>query len=179
MNQDMLEILIGKYIDGEITSAENDILQNQLEQNPDNKILLEQLQQLNNSCRSAIVTNVIEAGKAPNQVMESAFKNTYSISSIFNNGFIRFAIGLAAGLVLSFMIQQIYIGNKPAQPTKPELVAFDPYNNITSPDLTTGTIPGTQRKVDLISFTDELGNEWLVEGYRKNMAVPAMYNEGI
>ena len=55
MKQEMLEILIGKYLDGEITPSEQQILQKELESNPQAKELLEQLQDLHERSCEAVV----------------------------------------------------------------------------------------------------------------------------
>ena len=46
MNQELLEILIGKYLDGEITPSEQHILEDQLNADPQAEELLRQFQNL-------------------------------------------------------------------------------------------------------------------------------------
>ncbi|MBN1845423.1 MAG: hypothetical protein JW810_07040 [Sedimentisphaerales bacterium] len=46
MNQEMLEILIGKYLDSEITPAEETLLEQELQRNPAARELLQQYQQM-------------------------------------------------------------------------------------------------------------------------------------
>ena len=74
MNAQMLEILIGKYIDSEITPAEQQLLDHELAANPNAKILLDDYQQLDRLSRQAVDRQIAQSGRSFDIIFSSALE---------------------------------------------------------------------------------------------------------
>jgi len=59
MTQGMLEIMIGKYLDGEITPSEQRLLEAELDRDPQAKELLAQLREMHERCGEAVVSELL------------------------------------------------------------------------------------------------------------------------
>jgi anti-sigma factor RsiW len=185
MTQEMLEILIGKYLDGEITPSEQQILQTELDCNPKAKELLEQLQDLHERSCEAVASEIIERGKEAEEIFERAWQRQAAnpLRRVLKmNGQLRFAAGLAAGLaiglILHFVLPLVSTTQSPDVPAK--IVAQNAGNQMdaeqqTYPQPLINPAGNSLRNVDWYSFTDKQGNQWLVEGLRENMVRPAVY----
>src|SRR4030042_856793 len=107
MKEDVLEIMIGKYIDGQITPIEKQDLQAELNRNFEAKELLVQLQDLHQRSRELIASEVLNSGKNADEIFERAWqqhKKRPSIGIIKFSGTLRFAAGIAAGLVIGLAL---------------------------------------------------------------------------
>ena len=107
MKQEMLEILIGKYLDGEITPSEQQILQKELERNPQAKELLEQMQDLHERSCEAVASEINGSGKEAGEIFNHAWQRQAAnpLRRVLKiNGRLRFAAGLAAGLIIGLML---------------------------------------------------------------------------
>ena len=185
MNQEMLEILIGKYLDGEITPSEQQILQIRLERDPQAKELLEQLQDLHERSCEAVASEITGAGKEAGEIFERAWQRRPAnplVRVLKFEGRLRFVAGLAAGIIIGLMLHfaapLVSTQQSPDVPTK--IVALNADNQIDTEQLTypqpvTGPADNSLRNVDWYSFTDRHGNQWLVEGLRENTVRPAAY----
>lgn len=103
MTEQMLEILIGKFIDAEITPAEQQMLDSALEDDPNAAELFKQLKDLHNINRQAVVTNILEKGKSPEDIFEDAWQ------SKSKNPFVRFTrhtgtFRIAAAITIGFLV---------------------------------------------------------------------------
>lgn len=67
-----MEILIGKFIDSEITPAEQKLLDTELQNNPDAQILLRQWQQLHEQTEQVLAAEVLENGQSPQDIFRRA-----------------------------------------------------------------------------------------------------------
>ena len=107
MNQEMLEILIGKYLDGEITPSEQQILETQLNKDPQSEMLLRQFQDLHERSSEVVTSELLGQGKTPEEIFELAYKrqskNPFSKIAA-HRGYIRFVTGVAAGLILGLAL---------------------------------------------------------------------------
>lgn len=185
MTQEMLEILIGKYLDGEIMPSEQQILQKELDSDPHAKELLEQLQALNERSCEAVTTEIIGRGKEAEEIFEQAWQRQAAnpLRRVLKmDGRLRFAAGLAAGLaiglLLHFVLPFVSTTQSPDVPTN--MLAQNTDNQMdaeqfTYPQTPTDPTGNSQRNVDWYSFTDKQGNQWLVEGLRENTVRPAVY----
>ena len=72
MNEEMLEILIGKFLDSEITPAEQKLLDAELQSNPKAKNLFQQWQQLHEQTEQVLTAEVIEKGQSPQAIFQRA-----------------------------------------------------------------------------------------------------------
>jgi hypothetical protein len=185
MTQEMLEILIGKYLDGEITPSEQHILQTELDSNPQAKELLEQLQDLHERSCQAVASEIIERGKEAGEIFERAWQRRAAnpLRRVLKmNGRLRFAAGLAAGLIIGLVLHFVlpFASTPESPPVKADMLAQNTDNQIdaeqfTLPESLTNPAENTLRNVDWYSFTDKQGNQWLIEGLRENMVRPAAY----
>jgi len=185
MTQEMLEILIGKYLDGEITPSEQQILQTELDRDPEAKELLEQLQDLHERSCEAVASEIIGTGKEAGEIFERAWQRQAAnpLRRILKmNGRLRFAAGLAAGLIiglmLHFVLPLVSTSQRPDVPMN--IVAKNAGNQmdadqLTYPEPLINPAVNSLRNVDWYSFTDNQGNQWLVEGLRENTVRPAAY----
>jgi anti-sigma factor RsiW len=184
MTQKTLEILIGKYLDGEITPGEQNLLDTALEEDPQAKELFEQLQDLHQSARRAVASEILERGKAPEVIFEQAWRQTKypSPRMIKKGGYLRFTAGVAAGLIIGIALHFTLLANSSQQINQvpPNAILTNdtqqtPTPLITPPEGTENVI----RNVDWFSFTDETGDQWLVEGLRESIVRPAAYHQGL
>ncbi|MCK5175873.1 MAG: hypothetical protein KAR47_20940 [Planctomycetes bacterium] len=103
MTQDMLEILIGKFLDAEITPAEQRMLDDALEDDQQGQELFNQLKDLHNMNRQAVTTNILEKGKSSEDIFEDAWQERSK------NPFARIArhtgtFKVAAAITIGFLI---------------------------------------------------------------------------
>ncbi len=183
MKEEMLEIMIGKYLDDQITPGEQRALEAELDSNFEAKELLTQLQDLHQRSCELIASEVLDHGRSADEIFERAWqqhKKRPSIGIIRLSGSLRFAAGIAAGLVIGLALHFTVLtrSTPPIIRQKPPVVK--------SPDNTTGenrqNLPSPQnttRNVDWYTFTDENGDQWLIEGLRENTVRTASFQESI
>jgi len=186
---EMLEILIGKHLDGEITPSEQRMLQAELDNNFQARELLEQLEDLHQRSREVVASEIHEYGKAAGEIFErawkqSAFGGKHRLRRMIKpRGYLRFAAGLAAGIAIGLALHFALVTRSTlvSNQVQPNMVAknLDNEANVQRPilqlfpsDLTGDVI----RNVDWYSFTDENGDQWLIEGFRENIVRPAAYD---
>jgi len=185
MTQEMLEILIGKYLDGEITPSEQQILQTELDCNPKAKELLEQFQDLHERSCEAVASEIIERGKEAEEIFEQAWqrRSANPLRRVLKiDGRLRFAAGLAAGLIIGLMLHFVLpLVSTPQSESIPSNVVVQNTSDaigteeLTLPQLQMKPADNSLRNVDWYSFTDNQGNQWLIEGLRENTVRPAVY----
>jgi len=189
MTEEMLQILIGKYLDGEITPIEQRMLEQALQKDSQAKELFEQLQDLHRASQEAIDSEILDRGKSAEEIFERAWgqRTEHPLRRVINmSGRLRFAVGLAAGLIigltLHFVLSNQLISTGYEPPTS--MVAQDissvsddirPKSQPPVPDSSENVI----RNVDWYSFTDEDGQQWLIERVRQDVVRPAVYSEGL
>ncbi len=184
---DRLEILIGKFLDGEISPAEQRWLDEELERNQEARELLEQLQTISECSREAVTSGVIEQGRGPEEILERTWqrhKGTLWRRIVRADGHLRFAVGIAAGFLMGLSLHFALTWGGPAAAPAPEPPVAVDFN---SPgrdyaERGSGGAPGgsrtqpVMRNVDWYTFTDQTGNQWLVEGVREGLVQPAAYH---
>ncbi|MBN1805459.1 MAG: hypothetical protein JW837_09425 [Sedimentisphaerales bacterium] len=183
ITQQTLEILIGKYLDGEITPSEQDLLDTALEEDSQARELLEQLQQLSRNSRQVLASEVIESGKQANDIFEQAWRQTkHSPARLIKfGGFLRFASGVAAGLIIGLTLHYTILADSAPQNNQ---VSPDSINLANNQNPSESVFPlekevNVTRNVDWYSFTDENGHQWLIEGLRESIVKPAVYRQGL
>ena len=72
ITDDTIEILIGKYIDGEITPSEQRMLDGAMKKDAGVRELLAQLEQLHERCEEVVGSEVIEKGRSAEEIIASA-----------------------------------------------------------------------------------------------------------
>ena len=182
---DRLEILIGKLVDGEISPAERKILERELEANSQARELLEQLRSLRQYSCQAVAAEV-SGGASADQIFERAWQqNTRSTYRriLRIDGRMRFAVGLAAGLILGLALHFVAVwGDSKAPMQGPEirhgrqgyLARRGKRAGRGAGGGTGGSRPVTG-EVDWYVFTSPNGEQWLVEGVREGLVKTADY----
>ncbi len=188
MTEEILEVLIGKYLDGEITPSEQRMLEAELDRNPEAEELLRQFQDLNERSAEVISTELLSSGKSPEEIIERAWQHSKKPSRriIRFSGWTRFAAGIAAGFIMGFVLHFVLPANTTSPGQNTELVPVAQGNNLEAPGelpnfpaLLSGRNGDVDRNVDLYNFTDDKGNQWIVEGLNENVVRPAAYYNGI
>ncbi len=189
MTQEMLEILIGKYLDGEITPSEQSMLEAELDRDAQAKELLRQLEDLHKRSCEVVASEIIGRGKTPEEVFEQAWQqqSKHSLRFIVKlGGHLRFTTGVAAGLLIGLALHFVLpsVSGPQGDQVPPDVFVqnIDSQANIERPDfprLLTDPPGNVFRNVDLYSFTDKQGNQWLIEGLRENTVRPAAYDAGL
>jgi hypothetical protein len=186
MNQEMLEILIGKFLDGEITPSEQQILETQLNKDPHSEMLLRQFQDLHERCSEVVASELLGQGKTPEEIVDLAYqrqsKNPFTKIAAYR-GYIRFVSGVAAGLIIGLALHFVLPGASTiSNETNFQVASSQNINNQPNPRVRrlpqypTDSTSNVVRNVDWYNFTDENGNQWLVEGLRENIVRPAVFN---
>jgi len=180
---DRLEIVIGKFLDGEISPAEQRWLDDQLQRNDQARELLGQLQTLGECGRQAVTSEVLERGRGPEEILERTWQRHQRSRwrRVFTaDGHLRFAAGLAAGFVLGLILHFVLISGQAgrSEPVDRSPVARDVpvgANPDEVGDVRTRNPGSVMRRVDWYGFTDRTGQQWLVEGIREGSVRPAVY----
>jgi len=188
INGEMLEILMGKYMDGQITPGENRMLQEALEADEEARALFEQLRILHQHCEEAVESEVLSRGKDFDEVFELAWRRRglQVVRVVVPSGALKFVAGLAAGLLVGIGIQMVMSANRMNYVNPgPEYSAVAP-RQASRTQFATPVPPGqpesmggVRRNVDYYSFPDESGNEYLLERYSENVIKPAVHRRGI
>lgn len=119
----MLEILIGKFLDAEISPAEKQMLDAALERDQQAKDLFNQLKELDTLNQQAVTSEVIEKGRSAEDIFEDAWHERkrirlpYMITAMASR---KFAAGIAAGLLLGiFLFNHIQLTRNPRRLVSP------------------------------------------------------------
>ena len=186
MNQEMLEILIGKYLDSEITPSEQRLLEAELDRDPQAKELLRRLQDLHESSSAVMASELAGEERAAEDIFEKAWQQRSKRSFRFilkRGGQFRFAAGVAAGLLIGLALHFVLpsISEPQDHPVSPDAFVQNADNqtdeeNPDLPKLITEPSNNVFRNVDWYSFTDKEGNQWLIEGLREDIVRPAAYS---
>jgi len=185
MNQETLELLIGKYLDGEITPSEQRILQAELDRDSQAKELLADLQDLHERSSELVTSQILGRGGTSADIFERAWQQQAKYpfhAAIKWGGYIRFAAGVAAGLAMGLAVHFVLsvAPTPPGEPARSNVLVqgMADRTGIESPafpPLPSDAAESPIRNVDWYSFTDKQGNQWLIEGFRENIARPAAY----
>ncbi len=189
---DKLEILIGRLLDGELSPAEQRLLERELEHNGATRELLEQLRTLHECSREAVACEILGPGADPQEIFSRAWqqnKKSFWRQVIKADGHLcrgfhsRFAVGLAAGFLLGLTLHFVLVrSSKPPAdaPVRPPIARTIPVERSEWDGLRPAgearSYGQITRNVDWYGFTDQRGNEWLIEGMREGVVRPAAYD---
>ena len=177
MNDDMTEILIGKYLDSEITPAEQRLLEAELAQNPQARQLFEDFQALQRQTAQALSQQLNAPGHDAATILDRALKSYPATKTAREQTWARRIGALAATLLLALGLY-LLVAQTPTTsiPETPEPLVAENGTAELSPSRETTALaqgqPPTIRQdddemlVDWYSYTDETGRRWLWEGYR-------------
>jgi anti-sigma factor RsiW len=180
MANEMLDILMGKHLDGEITPDEQRLLDQFLAADETAREEFESFRRLHEQTRSAI-GQVLDGGRPMDEVFEAAWRKSSPARRMRNRFFRRewalTAAGLAAGLVIGFIIHAMILASGVTpQPNRGAMVQNPAGQGALSPsEIQPSVIPVENRNVDWYTVTEPSGDQWLLEGYRRQQVVPAMY----
>jgi len=189
MNSEMLEILMGKHLDGQITAEENRMLEEALEADNQARELFVQLQGLHQQCEEAVSTEVTAGGRPFEEIFDKAWqrRGPRIIRAFLSPGTVRFVTGLAAGILIGLGVHLFLSAGQSgtSEPERGPIYMVDDSKNETAPTIAdVKTVKnerprGVTRNVEWYSFPDDSGNEYIVEGYRENVVKPAVYRRSI
>lgn len=198
MNQEILEILIGKHLDGEITPGEQRILDVEMGRDPQARELLAELKDLHEQSSELVASCIIGQGTSPGDILERAWQQASARPlrdkagqqterptrrAVRRVGYVRVAVAVAAGFLLGLAVQFFISGGSAPQDDPSESGMF--VQNTAGPmELEVPSLPefpadpagNPIRKVDWYNFIDKQGNQWLIEGLRESTVRPAAYN---
>jgi hypothetical protein len=172
METETLQMLITKFLDGEITSDERKILQTYLDKAPEAQKLFQQMKQLNHESQQAVADEVLNKGLAFDDIFEKAWQDSRTLPANKPTRLYRwanFAGGLAAGLMIGLAAHFVLLSA--------------PSDTMSTPPIS--RIQGLPRRferpsvihnVDWYHLTNKAGEQWLIEGYRDDLATPAVYH---
>ena len=185
LDRETTDILMGKHLDGEISSAEARLLRAHLEQDASARQLLDQLQELHRTSQEAVTETVLGQGRSAQDIIDAALQQSQGrrlLHFLQRWVFSQFTAGLAAGLLIATVGALLF--NPMTGQKSPERVAGYTPDSEPAPELGlrpglaewTGLNPSVQRNVDWFVFPDEQGKYWLIEGLREDRrAIPAAY----
>ncbi|MBP7050560.1 MAG: hypothetical protein KBE65_06060 [Phycisphaerae bacterium] len=181
---DKVEVLIGKLLDGEISPLEQRLLDRQLEQDARARTLLEQMRVLHECSGQVVAQEVRSGGADPQDVFERAWRQSRPAvwrRVIRIGGLSRFAAGLAAGFVLGLILHAVLVGDAKSRidGATQGVIANAGGQNGFRPVRAQPELPQVTRQVEWYGFTDQAGNQWLVEGFREGVATPVSYRGGL
>ena len=175
MDNDRLEILMGKFFDSEIEPSEQRLLDTQLAQDAQSRRLFEEFKALH-TLAQAQITPLADAGRTFETVFATAWKKSRRGQNRIVKapaGLGRFVSGMAAGLLLAVLVQ---VSMRPVSPQDTTLAdsSQQAAARPSGPDriLTRNTADASSpviKNVDYYYYTDENGQRWMIEGFRENM----------
>jgi anti-sigma factor RsiW len=204
---DTWEVLIGKFLDGALSPQDRHRLEAECERDKHVKELFEQMRVLH-ECSCGVVTHeVLERGADPAEVFERAWqqsKRSFWQGSARGDlvrqggrwgahadGHLRFAVGIAAGLLLGLVLRFVPLPlSQPSanlNPSSPPPVAVEPVSPVVIPAGGARVVPVGQsiaprritRESNWYLYTDQNGNQWLIEGTREGRIQSAAYPDGL
>jgi hypothetical protein len=185
LDNETLELLMGKHLDGEISSAEARLLQTHLDGDAGACQLLDQLQDLHRSSQEAVTEAVLGQGRSAQDIIDAALQQSRGnrpLRLLRRVVFSQFAAGLAAGLLIA--TAGLLAFSKPVGQQQPSKMAQQEAGTGLvrdagmAPRLAESPQPNNriQRNVDWIVFTDKQGEHYLLEGLREDRRIrPAVY----
>lgn len=188
MNPELTELLIGKFLDSEITPAEKRLLDEELKQNPQARQLLQELQQLHQQAQQVFMRKIAEQGQPAEQIIRQALKKQPLSRQrrMLASPWLHLAVNVAAGFVLGFGVYHFFAHSNtpetipaPQAPQSPVVQANPALKEIhrVAEDLRARPLsPGKTGRVDYYLYPDPSGSEWLIEAYPDTGVETASYH---
>ena len=163
------------------------MLDEELERDFEAREFMKQLQELDKRSRETVSSEIFGYGKDANDIFERAWRRRRHPVFRFltpASGWFRFATGLAAGLFIGIGLHFVLTGEAATPsgvqgqaaavqvPQAPGGVQAS-----RTAELSNASTETVNRNVDWFSFTDKDGDEWIVEGLRKDVVRPASYSK--
>ncbi len=191
-HNELIELLMGKFLDGEISPSEQRLLDERLASDPDAGALFTQLTRLHETSQAAVQARILDQGRSAADVFAQAWQQAgrkRPLHIIHRVAFSQFASGLAAGLLVAvgLLLWQYHTpvppvpvqnnGLKDIAKENEPLVAEEPEITVAGDTEVPKKIitPEILREVDWYTFTDKQGHRYVIEGLRENSVQPAAY----
>jgi anti-sigma factor RsiW len=166
-----LEVLINRYLDGEISAREMEDLRTQVDSDDRAKDLFDQMQQLHRSCQDAVQTYVLQPGRPVEDLIANAWEGQRShvwTGRVKRVVFSQFVSGLAAGLLVALAVYWVMPGFSPAglSPAVSRNAVVSPRrpNPVTTVSAEEPSQEDGLPQVNYFYYKDSQGNDWVVEG---------------
>ena len=199
---DKLEILIGKSLDGELSPKERCLLENELQQDSHAKELFEQMRVLHECSGGVVAQEILGRGAEPAEIFERAWqqdKRSFwrrvaqrvprregARVGARADGHLRFVAGVAAGLLLALFLNFVSVLHTKTTgdvPPWPQVARIVPPDGNKQDGIMPASYPQDprqiNREVDWYVYTDQAGNQWLIEGTREGMIKPTVEKGGL
>jgi anti-sigma factor RsiW len=169
-----IEVLINRYLDGEISAREMEDLRSMVEGDDEARDLFGQMQQLHHACQEAVQTRVLQPGRPVEDLIASAWdgRNSHAWTGRARRiVFSPFAYGLAAGLLIALCAHLLLTSLQP-----PAAIPGVSFRRVAAPMnvgkqgmVTTASADEFSQEdrlpqVNYYSYTDSQGTKWIIEG---------------
>ncbi len=187
MKQELLELLTGKYLDSEISPAEERLLQDELRHNDAALTLLNELRVLHERTQETVTNQLNRIDRSAADIFEAAWSQECRLPRrqtvrrfIGSSG--RFAAGLAAGLIIALgvmMLTPLPDSGGSDTAAAPDATATVADTRVVQPvvEAVKPPSPGritiqpryapVARDVEWYTFPDDNGDQILIEAYRE------------
>jgi anti-sigma factor RsiW len=185
LTEDKLEILIGKYLDGQATPIEQHLMEKEMNQNPRAKEMCEHWGALNAWGRELVVDKIVGQGAGPEEIFEQAWRRSrgmFWLRLARSRRHMRFAVGVAAGFLLGVVLHYTLVWTNGATggTDSPRIVARDSSvqpgggQKVLSPEVLAAS-QSESRNVNSYTFVDSAGNRYWLQGVQEKKVRPAAY----
>lgn len=187
-----LEVLISRYLDGEISAREMEDMRAMVDSDDQAKDLFDQMVRLHRCCQDAIQTRVIQQGRPMEDLIASAWEGHQShiwLGRIRRVVSSQFVSGLAAGLVVALLVHLAVTSQRSTPPTPSGSEAAGVPSAVTTAATDEGLTGRTTElteavpkqdavgQVDYYTFTDRQGNHWVIEGLSEERVQAVGYRD--
>ena len=171
-----IEVLINRYLDGEISAREMEDLRSMVEGDDEARDLFGQMQQLHHACQEAVQTRVLQPGRPVEDLIASAWdgRNSHAWAGRARRiVFSQFAYGLAAGLLIAVCAYLLLTSLQPSASTSTGVGARmvgTPMNVGRQGGVVASALADESSQEDRLpqvnyySYTDSQGTKWIIEG---------------
>jgi hypothetical protein len=170
-----LEVLINRYLDGEISAREMEDLRAMVDGDDEARDLFGQMQQLHHACQEAVQTHVLQPGLPVEDLIARAWEGrtwrawTGKAKRVV---FSQFTYGLAAGLVVAVGAYLLLTSLQPSASTPGvglRRLAAPVNAGRQGEGMPTTLADETSQEerlpqVNYYSYTDSQGTQWIIEG---------------
>jgi hypothetical protein len=190
MNTEMTELLIGKYLDSEITPAEQRLLDVELQHNPQARQLWAEMTELRRQTEQVLREEIVSHGADAATVLARAAAQCRSGARITRRPIAWWhLLATAASLTMIAAVYVLVTRQQQTIPVLPQENAVTAASNAINSARLPGEMtqraelaserPQHPRQMEWYNYTDEAGNQWLVEAYRDNEVTTAAYHGGL
>jgi hypothetical protein len=175
LDEDKLEVLIGKCLDHQATPMEQHLIEKEMNQDPKARELFDQWQTLNEWGRELVVDKLVGQGARPEDVFERAWQRSRGITwlrLVMPGRQMRFAVGVAAGFLLGVILHFTLVwttGTTGVDQSRRGLVVAESAvptgvgQQATGATVATVSRPESRNVPEYYPFTDNAGNQYMIQ----------------